>query len=63
MAILSRIDLVAASKALMGLIGFDCGPCRLPLVTFTDRQAAALREELNKIDFFSWPQTWERPHS
>ncbi len=41
-------------KATMGLVGCDCGPCRLPLRTLSPDDAATLREELESIGFFEW---------
>ncbi len=44
----------AAQKAIMALVGRDCGPCRLPTATLTSQQAAGLRAELEAIGFFDW---------
>lgn len=41
-----------AQKAMMGMIGFDCGPCRPPLTTLPAERAAALRKDLEAVDFF-----------
>lgn len=41
-------------KAAMNLIGPDCGPVRLPLVTFTAEQMSELRSKLAAIGFFEW---------
>jgi len=41
-----------AQKAMMGMIGFDCGPCRPPLTTLPSDRAAALRMDLEAVDFF-----------
>lgn len=43
-----------AQKAIMSLIGQDCGPARLPVATLDDAQAAALRKDLERIGFFEW---------
>jgi N-acetylneuraminate lyase len=43
-----------AFKAIMGLIGLDCGPTRLPLVGLTPTQKEALRQDLENIGFFEW---------
>jgi len=41
-------------KAAMNLVGPDCGPVRLPLVTFTAEQTSELRRKLAAIGFFEW---------
>ena len=43
-----------AQKAIMKMIGFDCGPSRLPVPTLTQTQYAALERELRDIGFFEW---------
>lgn len=44
---------VRGGKAIMRLLGIDCGPCRLPLAPFTEEEYACLRAELESIDFFN----------
>ncbi len=44
---------VRAGKAIMKLIGLDCGPCRLPIRPFTDKEFLNMKEELNELGFFS----------
>lgn len=44
----------AGLKALMQLIGVDCGPSRLPLVTPSTQEVQALKAQLDAIGFFSW---------
>ncbi len=44
---------VAATKAIMGLIGIDCGPARLPLALREDERDA-LERDLRAIGFFEW---------
>jgi N-acetylneuraminate lyase len=41
-----------AQKAIMSLIGQDCGPCRLPLRSLSLPQSEDLREKLVAIGFF-----------
>lgn len=41
-------------KAIMKMIGVDCGPSRLPVSTLTPTQYAALERELREIGFFEW---------
>jgi N-acetylneuraminate lyase len=43
-----------AGKAIMKLIGLDCGPSRLPLRTFAAADEAALRAELAAQGFFEF---------
>ena len=43
-----------AQKAIMKMIGLDCGPSRLPVQTLTQTQYAALERELRDIGFFEW---------
>jgi N-acetylneuraminate lyase len=40
-----------AGKAIMKLLGLDCGPVRLPLRDLTDTLAISLRDELEKVGF------------
>jgi N-acetylneuraminate lyase len=42
-----------AGKAIMSLIGLDCGPVRRPLATLDSVQVAGLRAELDQAGFFS----------
>lgn len=41
-------------KAMMKIIGVDCGPPRLPQVGLCPEEVAALRSELEAIGFFEW---------
>lgn len=43
-----------ASKAMMKLVGVDCGPPRLPLKPVTPEEERALQEGLTNIGFFDW---------
>ncbi|NQU25367.1 MAG: dihydrodipicolinate synthase family protein, partial [Candidatus Nealsonbacteria bacterium] len=49
----------AALKAAMSLVGPDCGPVRLPLVSLTAEQIAQLQHEFEAIGVFEW-QRFER---
>jgi N-acetylneuraminate lyase len=44
-------------KALMQLIGQDCGPTRLPLVPLGPGDLAEMEAELARIGFFQWGRT------
>lgn len=45
---------VACCKAIMKLVGVDCGPCRIPLPRFDDAKLAWLKSRLDQIGFFGW---------
>lgn len=44
---------LAAGKAIMGLIGLDCGPMRQPLRSLAPESVEALRADLDKVGFFA----------
>lgn len=44
---------VRGGKAIMRLMGVDCGSCRLPLAPFTEAEYVELEAELKAIDFFN----------
>lgn len=44
---------VRGGKAIMRLMGVDCGSCRLPLAPFTEAEYVELEAELEAIDFFN----------
>ena len=52
--VLIRFRALPAFKALMTMIGFDCGPTRLPVVPLDAGEVDALRSELEAIGFFDW---------
>ena len=52
--VLHRYGGLPAIKATMGLLGCDCGPCRLPLQTLRADQIEHLRQDLDRIGFFRW---------
>lgn len=41
-------------KAMMALVGAECGPSRLPTMTCTAAQRAKMKEELTALGFFEW---------
>jgi N-acetylneuraminate lyase len=43
---------MAANKAIMKLIGLDCGPVRPPLPQITSAQESAMQADLARIGFF-----------
>jgi len=54
MEILRRYGVSAATKAVMGMIGIDCGPPRQPLGCLSHSQLTSLRSDLERIEFFDW---------
>jgi len=44
----------AAQKAIMSMVGLDCGPPRLPVAPLGPTQVDALRNDLETIGFFQW---------
>ena len=44
---------VRGGKAIMNLIGIECGDCRSPIASFSDEEYHSLKEDLEKIGFFS----------
>jgi N-acetylneuraminate lyase len=49
-----RFGGLVAGKAMMKLVGLDCGPVRPPLSNLTPEQFDAMRVELDRIGFFSF---------
>jgi N-acetylneuraminate lyase len=50
--IILRYSALSSQKAIMKMIGLDCGPVRLPLSELSNSQKAALRQDLEEIGFF-----------
>jgi N-acetylneuraminate lyase len=50
-----------AFKAVMKLLGMDCGPNRLPLETLTPDKVESLKQELDAIGFFDWALPQKEP--
>lgn len=44
----------ATGKAIMALIGQDCGPVRSPMVSLSTAEVKALEKDLQAIDFFTY---------
>ena len=57
---LSLIDTLKASgymssaKAVMEMVGVDCGPARPPLLQITEEERVVLRGQLETLGFFEW---------
>lgn len=45
---------LAGQKAVMGLIGLDCGPTRLPWEPLSAQELGQMRSQLAAIGFFDW---------
>jgi len=43
---------VVCGKAIMNLLGVNCGPCRLPLGNLSSSEIDQLRKDLEQINFF-----------
>jgi len=52
--ILVRYGFIASTKAVMGMLGVDVGPARLPHPQLSREQTAALQAELESLGFFDW---------
>ena len=53
--VLERYGVVRASKAIMALMGVDCGEVRLPLRPFHEREMNELYEFVREMDVFARP--------
>jgi len=53
-SILVKYGGISAGKAIMKMIGVDCGPVRPPLRNLTNEQYDKLYEELSNVNFFSY---------
>lgn len=52
--LLAGFGYMAAAKAVMGFLGVEVGPARLPAVNLKPEQVAELREALDRLGFFQW---------
>ena len=57
--LLIRNGFMASGKAVMGMLGVDVGPARLPNGSLTPTQAASLRKDLEVLGFFDWLKACE----
>jgi N-acetylneuraminate lyase len=51
---LARRPFHPAMKAVLAMLGLDCGPCRLPHPRLDERDVQDLRRDLDEIGFFDW---------
>lgn len=49
-----KYDSLPSQKAIMRMVGVDCGPVGLPLVDLKSQEVDKLREELNLTTLFHW---------
>lgn len=52
----SRLGVVRTGKAIMQMVGRDCGPVLPPLTPLTAGETSSLQSELEAIGFFDWRQ-------
>jgi len=52
--LLRHAPLHTSLKSVMGMIGLDCGPCRLPMEPLPDGARDKIRTDLEGIGFFEW---------
>jgi N-acetylneuraminate lyase len=52
--LLARHGFLPASKAVMGMLGVDVGPARLPLRRLSETDVQTLRRELEQLGFWEW---------
>jgi N-acetylneuraminate lyase len=52
--LLAGFGYIAAAKAVMGLLGVEVGPPRLPIGHLTTEQCAQLQMRLERLGFFDW---------
>lgn len=51
--VFARYPSIPAQKAIMKMLGWDMGPCRLPLTALSNEQYSRLHSELDAISFFA----------
>jgi N-acetylneuraminate lyase len=44
----------SAMKEVLKMLGFECGPCRLPQRSLAPQDAVTLHQKLEAIGFFEW---------
>jgi N-acetylneuraminate lyase len=52
--LLSGVGFMGAAKAVMGMLGVELGPARLPSGTPTPTEVKKLRGDLERLGFFDW---------
>ncbi len=59
--VLCEFGFSSAAKAVMGLIGVDCGPVRPPMRNLSTAELSALAERLGSFDLFARPLSNTKP--
>ncbi len=54
---LAHFPFHAAMKAVLGMVGFDVGGCRLPQGRLSEENISQLRRNLDSIGFFEWSKS------
>ncbi len=54
--LLASFGYLGAAKAVMGFLGVEVGPARLPNASLNAPDQAALRDRLEQLGFFEWTQ-------
>lgn len=52
--LLAGVGFMGAAKAVMGMLGVEVGPARLPNATPSPEQVKKLRDDLEQLGFFDW---------
>lgn len=55
--LLAGFGYLAAAKTVMGFLGVDVGPARLPNTNLTPERSTRLKASLEQLGFFDWVQT------
>jgi N-acetylneuraminate lyase len=58
---IDRYGGLPAQKAMMAMVGLDCGPVRPPLRNLTGAEQQGLQRELERIGFFDWQEAIPSP--
>lgn len=53
-AVIEQFPAVPAQKAVMKMLGFDLGPCRLPLKELEQKNYTSLQNQLERLHFFEY---------
>ena len=61
--ILLKYPPIPGQKAIMKMLGYDLGPCRLPLTTLSNAAYNKFKQELTAIDFFSRLAAMQKNHT
>ncbi|MDP7049413.1 MAG: dihydrodipicolinate synthase family protein [Verrucomicrobiota bacterium] len=51
---IAKYNYIPGAKAVMAMVGVDCGPARLPLRDLSPQSVVNLKQDLKSIGFFDW---------